>query len=304
MIMNKRCDHSGFTLVELVIVIVLIGILGGILFTILRGPMQAFVDVERRARLVDITETALQRMTREIRLAVPYSIRVSGSSNAVEFLRTFDGGRYRQKGAGRLRFNQEADTFTVFNTLDDPATINANSGTDRDDCLDSTAFCLVVFNIGQPQNLATAIAFGISANAYLGISNAFDGNLATISAATANSLSFDNNDGSPPASWDFGIGSPEQRFHIVDTVVSFVCSGGNITRFAGYPKTAVQGNPPALGANGVSNLLVDQVSACNFSLEQPTKDRFGLLTMSITINDATLGQSVSLLQQVHLDNLP
>ena len=71
---------AGFTLIELVIVILILGILSFVLVNILRGPMQAHLDVERRARLVDIAETALQRMTREIRLALPNSIRLSGTT--------------------------------------------------------------------------------------------------------------------------------------------------------------------------------------------------------------------------------
>ena len=72
---------NGFTLIELIIVILLIGILSGVIFTILRGPIQAYVDVEKRTRLIDIADTALQRMTREIRLALPNSIRVTGRNN-------------------------------------------------------------------------------------------------------------------------------------------------------------------------------------------------------------------------------
>ena len=103
----------GFSLIELIIVIILTGILAGILFTIIRGPLQAYVQVERRATLVDIVETALQRMTREIRLALPYSVRANtpGGYVAVEFLRTIDGGRYRSQGANRLKFNQSSGTI-------------------------------------------------------------------------------------------------------------------------------------------------------------------------------------------------
>ena len=292
--MNSSLRAQGFTLIEMIVVMLLVSILAGTLFMILQGPMQAMSANEGRARLVDIAETALQRMTREIRLALPYSIRVSGA-NAVEFLRIVDGGRYRAKGAGRLKFNVNNDTFSSLSTLTNAGTISSGAGSTA--CINGTADCMVVYNIGQPLSVASATVSGSSANAYLGSSTAYDGNIATISAVAANSVTFDNND---LAGWDFSFESPRQRFHIVDTPVSFVCSGGEIHRFAGYAITPAQSTTPG----GADNLLVDQVSACNFTLRAPTLTRAGLLTVSLTINDATLGQSVTLLQQVHLDNVP
>jgi MSHA biogenesis protein MshO len=287
-------QQRGFTLIELIVVMVIVSILAGVLYIILQGPMQAISANEGRARLVDIAESALQRMTRELRLALPYSIRVSGA-NAVEFLRLLDGGRYRAKGAGRLKFNVNGDTFDSLSTLVNAAAVATGTGSAA--CINGSADCMVVYNIGQPLTVAAATASGSSANAYLGSSTSYDGNIATISAAAANSVTFDNND---LAGWDFSFESPRQRFHIVDTPVSFVCSGGEIHRFSGYAITAVQSTTPG----GTDNLLVDQVSACSFTLRAPTLTRAGLLTLSLTINDATLGQSVTLLQQVHVDNVP
>lgn len=286
--------QAGFTLIELIVVIILIGILAGTLYMVLQGPMQAIGANEQRARLVDIAETALQRMTREIRLALPYSVRVTGGT-AVEFLRVLDGGRYRAKGAGRLKFNSNGDTFTSLSTLANAAAVDTGTGSAA--CIAGSADCMVVYNIGQPLTVATATASGSSANAYLGSSAAYDGNIATISAAAAGSVTFDNND---LAGWNFSFESPHQRFHIIDTPVSFVCTGGEVHRHSGYAITPVQSASPG----GTDNLLVDQVSACSFSLQAPTLTRAGLLTISLTLTDPDSGQSVTLLQQVHVENVP
>lgn len=291
-----RRGYSGFTLIEFIIVIVLIGILAGVLTAVLSRPMLSYVTTERRAELVDRLDTALARMTREIRLALPYSLRVSGT-NAVEFLRTFDGGRYREQGANRLNFNVDSDSFEVFNDLANPGLIN--TGSTSTDCLNGAAYCLVVYNIGQPKTVATAISSGLSANAYLGASTDYDGNIATISAAAVNSLSFNNGDVGPPP-WNFGISSPNQRFHIVDTPVSFVCSGGEIRRYGGYPIQVNQPVPPGSG----DNLLVDGVTACSFTYDPPTLTRFGLLTIRIEVTEPDSGESASLVQQIHVSNVP
>ena len=279
-------NKNGFTLIEMIVVILLISILSGVIFTVLRGPLQAFVDVENRTRLVDIADTALQRMTREIRLALPNSIRVTGGTT-VEFLRTLDGGRYRAKpgGAGpavcggpvaqdRLNFAMTGDCFEVMGTLINVASIV--TGATQAECLASTADCLVIYNTGQ-----------LGANAYNGDNIA----VVTSNFLTANSIEFA---GAPP----FPYRSPRQRFFIVDTPVSFVCSGSEIRRIDDYSITG------GIGA-ATGDLLVNQVSACSFTYNPGSATRAGLVTLRITIQDSNLaGGSVTLLQQAHVDNQP
>lgn len=293
---GNRQSARGFTLIELIIVILLIGILAGVLVTILQGPIRGYFDLQRRAELVAVAETALHRMTREIRLALPNSIRISGG-NAIEFLRTVDGGRYRDRpppGTAVLNFNSNADTFEVLGGLLNPGQIQAGTGAGA--CLSGDAHCLVIYNTGQPATVAEAVASGSSANAYLGMSSDYDGNIATVSSAAATSLGFDNSD---VAGWRFAFESPRQRFQVVDTPVSFVCAGDEITRHANYGIQPVQ---PAAPAGGSANLLIDRVSNCSFSYDPGTATRAALVTLRITITEN--GQSVTLMQQVHVENLP
>ena len=274
--------HDGFTLIELIVVMLLVGITAGTLFMILQGPMRSFVVLPQRANLVDIAETALQRMTREIRFALPNSVRVSGGT-ALEFLRTLDGGRYRAKGANRLKFNQQADTFEFLGPLNNWAAIGTG-GTGQADCMaaNSAVDCMIVFNTGQ-----------VGANAYNG------DNIAAITAKTAlppTTLSFNL---SPVTRFPFP--SPRQRFFVVDTPVSFICSGAQITRYADYLIQAAQPVPPA---GGTANLLIDQLTACSIDYDPGTATRSGLVTISLTIRDNTLNQQVTLMQQAHVDNQP
>ena len=84
----------GFTLIELILVIVLIGILSVVATVFILPPFQAAADIERRATLVDAADLAVNRITREVRNALPNSLRVS--ANQIEFISTVTSGRYRR----------------------------------------------------------------------------------------------------------------------------------------------------------------------------------------------------------------
>lgn len=295
MFLTKGNHRQGFTLIELIVVILIIGILSGVIFTILRGPMTQFIQVEQRVNLVDIAETALLRMTREIRLALPNSVRISddgasvsacdigdGSTCALEFLRTLDGGRYRRLGANRLKFNKQADSFEYFGTLNNLTDIDTG-GTGQSDCYSAgaTVDCLVVFNTGQS-----------GANAYA------RENLAAITATIPG----------PPTQLSFNLSplgrfpneSPRQRFFIVDTPVSFVCAGTEILRHFDYAIAPAQLAPPG----GTSNLLANNITDCIMDYDPGTSTRAGLVRVSITVRDNDLGQEVTLFQQAHVNNQP
>ena len=90
--------QTGFTLVELVIVIVIMGVIGGVVAVFMRAPIQAYVDSGRRAALTDSADTAVRRISRDIRKALPNSVRVStsGADTCLEFIPTRNGARYRE----------------------------------------------------------------------------------------------------------------------------------------------------------------------------------------------------------------
>ena len=276
--------HTGFSLIELVTVILVLGILSFVLADILRGPMQSYIEMERRAQLVDIAETALLRMTREIRLALPNSIRVVGTS--IEFLRTVDGGRYRAKpppANRRLVFNNGAQgtngTFHVLGGFINAGLITTSGGAASEaDCLNGTTDCMVVYNTGQP-----------GADAYNGDNVAAIQNINT--AVTPPELTFIRSTGFP-------IPSPLQRFHVVDTPVTFICNvgTGEIRRYDGYTI--------GMAVAGPGDLLVDQVSACSINYDAGNASRAALVTINLTIQDTNLGQSISVMQQIHVSNVP
>ena len=166
--MLLRNSQHGFTLIELIIVVVLTSILSILLFYILEGPARAYTDIRTRADLVDLAQTVLQRMSREIRLAVPNTVRLDGTT-AIEFIRTVDGGRYRRYADGTntdycttagdndlLKIKKSSNCFEIMGELDNlPA--SPPTGSTISACRNQSALCLIIYNTGQTTANAYAL---------------------------------------------------------------------------------------------------------------------------------------------------
>jgi MSHA biogenesis protein MshO len=271
---HRRRRIRGFTLIELIVVITLVSVIAVLISSFVIEPFLAFEDVQRRARLVDIADTALSRTSRELRLALPNSVRVasSGSLTALEFLRTRVGSRYRAQptpaGAGDVLDFTTADTGVDLIGAVTPAPTPGELA--------------VIYNL---------TATGPLANAYVG-----DNRTGIGAASTSAYLAFD-----PP--FQFPLTSPSQRVYLVDTVVSYVCdnASGTLTRRSGYTIAAAQ--PVAAGdfAGGASGLVADRVQ-CTFGYNPGAGTRHGLVSLRLTVSEQ--GETVSLLRQVHVLNVP
>lgn len=78
-------NQSGFTLIELVTVIVVLGILSVGVSGFLKFGAQIFVDAKDRDKILSSARFAIERLNRELRGAVPNSTRISAGGTCVEF---------------------------------------------------------------------------------------------------------------------------------------------------------------------------------------------------------------------------
>ncbi|MHB1214840.1 MAG: PulJ/GspJ family protein [Thiobacillus sp.] len=273
--MRQTCKDAGFSLIEMIIVIAITGIVGSMVALFLRVPLESYVAQDRRARLTDTADTALRRMSRDIRLALPNSVRVTpvGGVIYLEFLGTRNGGRYRAQGDGSMG-NDHLDFTAADNSFDllGPA-IDMQAG-DR----------IAVYNLGIPG------------------ADAWAGETLAMYAGTAGPQT--NLVMGPRL---FPLASPGNRFQVVDGPVTYVCAPnlanpdlGTLTRYWGYAIAVNQPTPPAAPTS--SALLAKQVRACSVDYQPGITERGGLV--SITLELSQTGETVRLVANTQVSNQP
>jgi MSHA biogenesis protein MshO len=271
-------SQSGFSLIELIIVIVLTGILASMTTSVLELPIRAYVDSTRRATLTDAAESSLRRLQRDIRRALPNSIRISPDQTTMELLHLVDGGRYRAMPDNSnpilptgdiLDFDVNDNAFDVLGELNNLADITINS--DR----------VVIYPLDS-----------IGSDPYAG------DNTSVITAVTTNRLTF--------TPFQFPLKSPNQRFFIIDTPVTYRCNttptapdNKTLLRYANYPIQALQPLVPAIAPA----IQANQIASCRFSFNSGSSTRSAVVTIELTLTDEA-NESVNLIHQVHLDNQP
>ena len=273
--------RRGFTLLETVLVIAIMGIVAAMVGVFMRQPIDAYVDQARRAELGDTADLALRRIGRELARALPNSVRVDPGGTMLEFLPVAASGRYRAApaadGSGDfLDFDDPADTR--FDVLGPPIDVAAGSQ-------------LVVYNLGLP-----------GADAYSGESRRA---LATSGNALA-SLSYTTGGA------QFPFRSPGNRFQVVAAPVTYACQPGaggtgQLRRYSGYAIQAAQpvdaSAAPLAGLNGRNAaLLADKVESCSFAFGVGPAARIGVVTLYLTL--AAGGERLTLVHQVHVDDSP
>lgn len=90
--------QSGFTLVEVIVAMMVTAILAVAVSIFLKPTLDAYFGTARHVRLADAAEGSLRRIGREVRQAVPNSLRLpaaSASTSCFQFVPTRTGGRYR-----------------------------------------------------------------------------------------------------------------------------------------------------------------------------------------------------------------
>ena len=280
--------RAGFSLIELIVVIVISGILAAVIGSFIGGPIQGFFDSARRGRLVDAAQLALMRMGRDLRGALPNSVRVS--NGVLEVLLTLDGERYRVEPPGGaddlLDFTASDLKFSTFAPLYPPtplATPYSRTGS------------LAIYPLRQPD----ADPYDATTN----VMTASGTISVAASAANANEYTV-----TMPAAHRFPLDSPTHRVFLVSGPVSWLCDGGSLVRYDGYTSQAVQPDSVATlsGLAGATRTVVAKdVQSCQFQYSSGSLQRNAVAVISVVLADASVPtERVRLMRQVHVDNTP
>ena len=285
-------SSKGFTLVEMIMVIVITGIIGGMVAVFLKAPVQQYMDVARRADITDIADTALRRVGRDVRLALPNSVRVTGTCDGtatcfLEFLPAPSGGRYRTV----------ADAGTLCAAVVGNADGDALSFTAADTCFEVLGSMPAV----TAGNEIVLYNLGITgSDAYAGNTLATH-NRRVVSAAGANSISITSLTTLP-------FDSPGHRFHVISTPVTYVCDGiGTLWRYWGYAIQPLQTSTDSIveldALPGVQKArLATNVGSCRFTYDPLVSARNGLVTTHLGITKD--GETATLYSAAHVSNQP
>jgi MSHA biogenesis protein MshO len=243
----------------------------------MKSPIDAYFASARRAGLTDVADTAARRMARDIRKALPNSLRTP-NNQCLEFIPTKTGGRYR------------AENLTT------------GDGTSLDFTMDDGAFNMLGSNAALPSDQRLAVG-DVVAVYNLGISGADaynqDNTRAVISLGTETSAPIET-----PiqiTALRFPLESPGKRFHVIpkdEKIVAYVCSGGNLYRTAStvfYSETSTSVCP-------VTGPILARNLTCTFDYSGSDLQRNALVRMVLQFTQSD--ETISLQQEVHVSNAP
>ncbi|MCG5498540.1 PulJ/GspJ family protein [Ectothiorhodospira variabilis] len=252
--MNFRKFH-GFTLIEMLLVITLLGTIGVISVLIILTPLQVGMDMNQRARMVDNADLALAQMSHELRSALPHSVRIDDSKKFMEFIPVIAAGRYRRAGAGyslNIDIDEGSGKFDVLGPeLELPTQIDLNK-----DQLFISIYNTPLYghDAYRSQNIVELSHLDTSYNR----------------------IEYKI----PDETSGFSTHSPAQRFYLFKGPgpVSYRCEGSELRRHENYERSPSQTDP----IDGTSNLLLSGLKDCEFKYRAD----LGLVEISITVQDA------------------
>ncbi|MEO7336086.1 MAG: type II secretion system protein [Caldimonas sp.] len=289
--------QRGFTLIELVAVILIGSVMAATLVVFFKPAVDGYLASRSRADLTDQADTALRRITRDVRMAVPNSIRTPGTQ-CFEVLPTSGGGRYRSGP----------------DTVNDSAA-NCAAGTNCSASLDpaqATSVFDVLTPLGTLPGVGDWVVVGnqTPADVYGGVNRARITSVSTPAAAFGrHRLGI--------ASIQFPLGYDGVRFTVVpaaQSAVFYVCSGadgsldgngngkGTLFRLSSYGFNAAY--PSTCPATASADVLATRVRSCAFVYDpnQGATQQSGFVSIDLELAHA--GETAHLSMGVHVENGP
>lgn len=304
MTMTRKKTSSGFTLIELIIVIAITGIIAGMVAVFLKAPVDSYFSTVRRAQLTEEADSTLRFIARDMQAALPNSIVCTSvpKGGRLQFLSIRSGGRYREEQTLDKITGTASGTPLQFGT---PTATFDMIGTDANSAVTTDAY---------GNSVSAAPSMVVVGNLSLGVAgchssfSAFADNAAKLTGFSANSVTIGSNVGGSGYPPECNLASPIVqdvdpviptnevnnrefgRFYVVNSApVTYVCDTDHgLTR--------------DIGAGPVAMVARDHLSACQVACDD-TKARVQLVTVNLTLKDQT-NELVNMLRRVTIVNRP
>ncbi|MAZ89251.1 MAG: prepilin-type cleavage/methylation domain-containing protein [Cellvibrionaceae bacterium] len=235
-------SHRGFTLIELITVMVLVAVLSVFSVQFVASVLENYNRTVDRAKLIAHGRQAMERMTRQLRAALPNSVRVTNGGSCVEFLPIAGGGNY----IGEL-----------------PDVDNGAGG------------------VASIASGGYQVTFGTARYVYVGaLSTAEVYSNSAVSVGVAGSEDHSDATVSLSGTHQFLRNSISSRFYLTDNPAAFCLNAGDLRYFSGYSTpSATTGTPTGAGSLMAETVGSDGVP---FLVSAGTEDRNSVLSMRLT----------------------
>lgn len=283
----KLSSKGGFTLVELVVVLVVLSIVSVGMARFIRSSTQIFIDASEREQLLREGSFVVERINREISAAVPNSVRLTGNS-----------------GVHCLQFVPIRWSSTYL-------TLPLTSSGDRE--IDIIEMQDVAGNVFTPvAGTDYALVYPTSSNdVYSNTSN---------QRQLINACSDDDGDCATNGDSDkvvqltlngaFSQASPARRLYIANSAVNYCVRNNAIYRH----ESAISATQTTFSSGGVlmAENLVNQLSANPNAANTNSKNPFRIVDASLRRNAYTQtqfiftrdGENMTFTQEIHVPNVP
>ena len=310
---------SGFTLVEMVVVISIMAIIGGISALIIERSLDSYAALDRRYKIQSSARLVVERISRELRNALPYSVCVSdgstcttASQNMFYFIPIKSSGRYQDRTGGGIyreytdlngNDQQRRRRLRILPSDDRRLDIISTNATSR---LDATGN---VDDLINGNNGDWVVVFNTNnSDIYQGTNNVRH----QIHSITAKDVW---NDGDPNHTIDyilfadnppdgnsaqvgFANPSPNKRLHIIANNV--------VTLFRFNPATKSLYRDSTIFSAPTTpvdeKLLMENVEACSFTFIPGGIQNAAVLRIDLTVG--IQGEKVQIIHEAHVYNVP
>lgn len=254
----RSSNQTGFTLVEMIISLAVLGLLSVVMLPLLSLPAQSYVDAQRRVELNEQMSLIRAKLADDLRLAMPGSLRRTcvGNTCYLEYLELRATARYRTTPGGTA--------YCPATTPACPAATNANAFAPA--CGVESCFTTL-----GPLNQAVAGVNPVANTDYVAIMGlgidpynfALNGSMSRLTAWVnrPNDVGLRFN----PTSFPVPPASAAKRVYLVAQPVTYQCNEGTrlLTKHWGY--AVLPGQPTAFGAQNTARLS-DSVARCRIDI--------------------------------------